>query len=99
MRNLEFLLKNAFIKEAEELKLQVMQTRKRVFGEEHPKTLTSMGNLAITYKNQRQWKEAEELGIQVLKVRQRVLGEEHCPVWEILLQYIRHKSNGRRQRS
>jgi hypothetical protein len=35
-------------KEAEELFVQVMETRKRVLGEEHPSTLTSMANLAST---------------------------------------------------
>ncbi|KAF2467718.1 uncharacterized protein BDR25DRAFT_233833, partial [Lindgomyces ingoldianus] len=35
-------------KEAEELFVQVMETRKRVLGEEHPDTLTSMANLAST---------------------------------------------------
>jgi hypothetical protein len=38
-------------KEAEELEVQVMQTRKRVLGEEHPETLTTMRNLASTYKH------------------------------------------------
>jgi hypothetical protein len=37
-------------KEAEELEVQVMETRKRVLGEEHPSTLTSMNNLAFTLK-------------------------------------------------
>ncbi len=36
-------------KEAELLDAQVMETRKRVLGEEHPNTLTSMANLALTY--------------------------------------------------
>ena len=35
-------------KEAEELEMQVMETRKRVLGAEHPDTLTSM---ALTYRN------------------------------------------------
>jgi len=35
-------------KEAEELEVQVMETRKRVLGQEHPSTLTSMANLAFT---------------------------------------------------
>ena len=35
-------------KEAEELEVQVMEIRKRVLGEEHPSTLTSMANLAST---------------------------------------------------
>jgi hypothetical protein len=38
--------------EAEELEVQVMETRKRVLGAEHPDTLTSMGNLAFTCKSQ-----------------------------------------------
>jgi len=37
------------LKKAEELELQVMETGKRVLGEEHPSTLTSMANLASTY--------------------------------------------------
>ena len=64
-------------KEAEELYMQVMETRKRVLGEEHPDTLTSMANLASTYRNQGRWKEAEVLESQVMETRKRVLGEEH----------------------
>jgi hypothetical protein len=48
-----------------------------VLGEEHPSTLTSMANLALTYSNQGRWKEAEELEVQVMEARKRVLGEEH----------------------
>ena len=51
-----------------------METRKRVLGEEHPDTLTSMANLASTYRNQGRWKEAEELEVQVMETRKRVLG-------------------------
>ncbi|KAI9764071.1 MAG: hypothetical protein M1840_008875 [Geoglossum simile] len=63
--------------EAEKLFLQVMEMFKRVLGEEHPSTLTSMANLASTYRNQGRWKEAEELEVQVIETRKRVLGEEH----------------------
>src|SRR5947209_3483605 len=63
-------------KEAEELEVQVMETRKRVLGQEHPSTLTSMANLASTYMNQGRWKEAEELDVQVMETRKRVLGAE-----------------------
>jgi hypothetical protein len=41
--------------EAEELQVQVMQTMKRALTDEHPDTLTSMGNLASTYRNQGRW--------------------------------------------
>src|ERR1700722_18346302 len=64
-------------KEAEKLHVLVMETRKRVLGEEHPHTLLSMGNLASTYRNQGRWKEAEVLEVSVMETRKRVLGEEH----------------------
>ncbi|KIX00980.1 uncharacterized protein Z518_10046 [Rhinocladiella mackenziei CBS 650.93] len=44
---------------------------------EHPSTLTSMANLASTYRNQGRWQEAEELDVQVMETRKRVLGAEH----------------------
>ncbi|GKT48180.1 nephrocystin-3 [Colletotrichum spaethianum] len=64
-------------KEAEELEVQVMETRKRMLGEEHPDTLKSMINLASTYTEQGYWKEAEKLQVQVMEAGKRVLGEEH----------------------
>jgi hypothetical protein len=54
-----------------------METSARVLGPEHPDTLTSMSNLASTYRNQGRWKEAESLGVQVMERRKRVLGLEH----------------------
>ena len=63
--------------EAEELQMQVLQTRKRVLSDEHPSTLTSMNNLALTYSNQGRWKEAEELQAQVMETSKRVLSDEH----------------------
>ena len=48
-----------------------METRKRVLGQEHPDTLTSMANLASTYRSQGRWKEAEELEVQVMEARKR----------------------------
>jgi hypothetical protein len=39
-------------KEAESLEMQVVEARKRVQGEEHPDTLTSVNNLALTYSNE-----------------------------------------------
>jgi Cdc6-like AAA superfamily ATPase len=71
------LLGDGRYNEAEELFVQVMETRKRVLGDEHPDTLTSMGNLALTYWNQGRWKDAEELNVQVIETRKRVLGDEH----------------------
>jgi hypothetical protein len=53
-----------------------METRKRVSGMDHPSTLTSMSNLAVTIWSQGRLKEAEELGVQVLEKRKRVLKAE-----------------------
>jgi len=64
-------------KEAEELEVRVVETTKRVLGEEHPDTLSSMANLASTYWNQGRWKEAEELQVRVMETTKRVLGKEH----------------------
>ncbi|OCL06714.1 hypothetical protein AOQ84DRAFT_296474, partial [Glonium stellatum] len=37
--------------EAEKLKLQVIETRKKRLGADHPSTLTSMADLASTYES------------------------------------------------
>ncbi|KAF2205730.1 hypothetical protein GQ43DRAFT_467879 [Delitschia confertaspora ATCC 74209] len=58
-------------KDAEELDMRVMGIRKRVLGEEHPDTLTSMGNLASTYRNQGRWK---ELDMEVMETKKRDQG-------------------------
>ena len=42
-----------------------------------PNAVTSMANLASTYRNKGRWKEAEELFVQVIKTSVRVLGREH----------------------
>ncbi|KAF2676251.1 kinesin light chain [Lentithecium fluviatile CBS 122367] len=71
------LLSDGRYNESEELFVQVIETFKRVLGDEHPDTLTSMANLASTYWNQGRWKEAEELEVQVIETFKRVLGDEH----------------------
>jgi hypothetical protein len=57
--------------------MRVIEARARVLGQEHLDTLTSIANLASTYRNQGRWKEAEELDVQVMEIRKRVLGQEH----------------------
>ncbi|KAJ7291653.1 P-loop containing nucleoside triphosphate hydrolase protein [Mycena rebaudengoi] len=64
-------------KDSEALNKVVMERNKRVLGEEHPSTLTSMANLASTYRNQGRWKDAEALFVVVMEMSKRVLGEEH----------------------
>jgi hypothetical protein len=54
-----------------------METSKTVLRAEHPDTLTSMANLASTYRNQGRWGEAEQLDVRVMETRKTVLGAEH----------------------
>jgi tetratricopeptide (TPR) repeat protein len=70
-------LESGHWREAEDLFVQAMETSLRVLGQEHPSTLTSMANLASTYRNQGRWKEAEELFVQVMETSLRVRGQEH----------------------
>ncbi|KAJ6008357.1 hypothetical protein N7540_012333 [Penicillium herquei] len=63
--------------EAEQLNIEVMETRKKELGEDHPSTLTSMANLASTLWKQGRWKEAEQFQLQVMEKRKIKLGEDH----------------------
>ncbi len=49
----------------------------KVLGLEHPSTLSSMANLALTYRDQGRWKEAEELYVQVMETTARLRGHKH----------------------
>jgi tetratricopeptide (TPR) repeat protein len=68
---------NGYWNEAEKLEVDVMELRKRLFGVEHPDTLTSMSNLATTYWQQGRWNEAEMLQVDVMELSKRLLGAEH----------------------
>ena len=57
--------------------MQVMETRKRVLGEEHPTTLTSMANLAFTFMTLGKEKEAFFLMQDCCRLRDEVLGSLH----------------------
>ena len=62
-------------KEAEQLQLQVMETRKRVQGEKYLDTVTSMSSLIFTYGNQGQWNKVTKLEMQVMETRKRMLSK------------------------
>ncbi|KAL2803369.1 hypothetical protein BJX63DRAFT_440189 [Aspergillus granulosus] len=63
--------------EAEVLYHQLMRINQEKSGSEHPFTLTSMANLASTYRDQGRWNEAEKLDVQVMETSKTVLGAEH----------------------
>jgi tetratricopeptide repeat protein len=53
-----------------------MKTFQTKLGADHPSTLTSMANLASTYRHQGRWEEAEKLEIQVMETRKTKLGAD-----------------------
>jgi hypothetical protein len=57
--------------------VDVVEISKRVLGEEHPFTLTSMAILAITWKYNGRAKDALFLMRNCIVLNQRVLGTEH----------------------
>ena len=72
-----FLLNIGLYHLSETINQRLYAQNQKVLGLEHPTTLTSMANLASTYRNQGRWKEAEELEVQVMETSSRVLGLEH----------------------
>ena len=56
---------------------QLTEASQQAFGQKHPDTLLSQGNLAMLYQIQGRWKEAEKFEVKVLDTRKRVLGEGH----------------------
>jgi ATP-binding cassette, subfamily B, bacterial len=63
--------------EAAALHEQILATRQRVLGPDHPSTLGARNNLANALRAAGRTEEAVALHEQVLAVRQRVLGPEH----------------------
>lgn len=57
--------------------MQVMETRKRVLGPEHPDTRTSMNNLAPTFWGQYQKNQAIQLMAQVVQCCQEQMCSGH----------------------
>ena len=63
--------------EKQKLDTKVLEWASRTYGEDHPDTLWSMANLAMTYQNQGQWLAAEQLELQVIEKAKTLLGEDH----------------------
>jgi len=64
-------------KEAEEQDVQVTEMFKRVLGEDHPSTLTSMANLAFNLKGQGLNSEAISFMEILFQIGKTVLGPQH----------------------
>ncbi|RMZ91828.1 hypothetical protein DV736_g920, partial [Chaetothyriales sp. CBS 134916] len=73
----EALIWKGYYSRAETYLQQAVKGQKELSGPEDSDTLTSMANLASTYRNQGRWTQAEELEVQVMETRKRVLRAEH----------------------
>ena len=63
--------------QAETVFTKTLDARRRLFGEENPQTLLTMGDPAELYERQGKYEQAEQLSTRVLEVQRRVLGEQH----------------------
>ncbi|KAG4434967.1 hypothetical protein IFR05_009548 [Cadophora sp. M221] len=63
--------------EAEAAFVEGLEIEKRELGADHPDTLTSMANLASTFRDQGRWEEAEKLQLEVMETSKTKLGADH----------------------
>jgi tetratricopeptide (TPR) repeat protein len=70
------LLSDGRWKDAEKVTMQVVDIRRRMLGEEHRSTLTSMSILARIYRHQGRWKDAQELQLKDLEICKRIFGDD-----------------------
>jgi tetratricopeptide (TPR) repeat protein len=63
--------------EARKMQEKVLESQRRVLGDDHPNTLATMNNLAETLRAQDNLSEAREMHDNVLESRRRLLGENH----------------------
>jgi hypothetical protein len=54
-----------------------MEARKKKLGGDHPDTLTSMNNLAFTWKSQGRYAEAVGLLRECVRLQERISGASH----------------------
>ncbi|KAJ7748618.1 hypothetical protein B0H16DRAFT_1692082 [Mycena metata] len=64
-------------KQATRLQEEVLEKQRQLMGENHPNTLSTMGNLATSYSDLGEHQKAKELKVIVLEKRKQVLGENH----------------------
>lgn len=63
--------------EAEPLQVQVLESRKEVFGERHPETISAISNLADGVRHLGLHGDAEALEIQALQLKNEIHGLKH----------------------
>ncbi|KAF2690213.1 hypothetical protein K458DRAFT_383343 [Lentithecium fluviatile CBS 122367] len=61
---------------AESAYRKVLERNESILGKEHPDTLASMNNVAVTLNDQGKHSDAEKMKKEVLEKRKRILGDE-----------------------
>jgi len=69
---------------AEQLCLEVVEGRKRVFGDDHAETLTAISDLGFTYRSRGKYDEAKLLFLEVVQGRKRLFGDDHAETLEAI---------------
>jgi tetratricopeptide (TPR) repeat protein len=72
-----YALDRGNLDDAEKMSECAMKARSKLFGQDHPSTLSSMGKLASTYREQGQWDKAEKLEVEVMETSKTKLGADH----------------------
>jgi tetratricopeptide (TPR) repeat protein len=63
--------------DAEKMRERSFEARRKVLGEGHPDTLTSMNDLAATYLRQGRQDKSEEMCVEIIGKRKELLGDKH----------------------
>ena len=71
------LRSRGYFPESKILLIDVLETRERTLGAEHPSTLASVNDLALCLRDMGQLKDAEALHRRALEAQERTLGGEH----------------------
>ncbi|KAJ7811658.1 acyl transferase/acyl hydrolase/lysophospholipase [Mycena leptocephala] len=87
-------------REAESLRVIVLEKQKQLLGADHPDTLLAMANLATTYHKLGRYQEAEPLDSIVLEKQKQLLGADHPDtlwLWQIWLPHTVNLEDTQRQ--
>ena len=57
--------------------IKVYETRKKLFGEEDPDTLSALHSIAVFHLALGDYQKSWEIGCHVYELRKKVLGEDH----------------------
>ncbi len=91
-------MKQLRLEEAESLRLKIVESRRRVLGDEHPGIVSAMNcnSMGWVYYMQGRHKEAEPLFVKALEIRRRILGEEHPnTLWSMTSLALLYEAQGR----